>query len=73
MRYDDVRDGTKIVDEVIPKYVAAWEEKGMTHENGLTVHCYQPKQDRKYLVLISVSLRGKAFTVYHCYEVTNLY
>jgi hypothetical protein len=46
MRYDDVRDGTKIVDEVIPKYVAAWEEKGMTHENGLTVHCYQPKQDR---------------------------
>jgi hypothetical protein len=46
MRYNDVHDGTKTVEEVIPKYVAAWKEKGMIQENGLMVQWYMPKQDR---------------------------
>jgi hypothetical protein len=29
MRYNDVRNGPKIVDEVLEKYTAAWKAKGM--------------------------------------------
>jgi hypothetical protein len=46
MRYNDVRDDTNIVEEVIPKYVAAWKEKGMVQENGLFVNWYMPKQGK---------------------------
>jgi hypothetical protein len=46
MRYNDVRDGTKIVDDVLKKYSAAWKAKGMIQENGLFVDWYSPNQDR---------------------------
>ena len=35
MRYNDVRDGTNIVDDVLKKYTAAWKAKGMIQENGM--------------------------------------
>jgi hypothetical protein len=37
MRYNDSRDGTKKVDEVLTKYRAAWEKKGMVSPSGLFV------------------------------------
>jgi hypothetical protein len=46
MRYNDVRNGTKIVDEVLEKYTAAWKAKGMIQENGLFVNWYSPKRDQ---------------------------
>jgi hypothetical protein len=35
MRYNDVRHDTKVVDELLPKYLAAWEEKGMVGPGSL--------------------------------------
>ena len=46
MRYNDVRDGTNIVEEVLKKYTAAWKSKGMIQENGLFVNWYSPNQDK---------------------------
>lgn len=46
MRYNDARDGTNIVDDVLRKYSAAWKAKGMIQENGLFVDWYAPNQDR---------------------------
>jgi hypothetical protein len=47
MRYNDVRDGTKVAEEVLSKYTAAWKDKGMTGENGLFISWYAPKQGTK--------------------------
>jgi hypothetical protein len=46
MRYNDVRDGTNIVEDVLKKYTAAWKEKGMVQEDGLFVDFYSPNQDK---------------------------
>ena len=35
MRYNDVVNGTNIIENVLVKYKAAWAEKGMISENGL--------------------------------------
>ncbi len=45
MRYNDSRDGTAKVDEVLKKYRAAWDKKGMVFENGLFVDMWMVKQD----------------------------
>ena len=45
MRYNDIRDGTNIVEDVLDKYTAAWKSKGMIQENGLFVNWYSPNQD----------------------------
>lgn len=47
MRYNDVRDGTNVATEVLSKYTAAWEAKGMTGLNGLFISWYSPNQDIK--------------------------
>ncbi|GMG32151.1 unnamed protein product [Aspergillus oryzae] len=47
MRYNDVRDGTNVATEVLSKYTAAWEAKGMAGPNGLFISWYSPKQDTK--------------------------
>lgn len=44
MRYNDIRDGTNVATEVLEKYTAAWEEKGMTDKYGLFIQWYSPKQ-----------------------------
>lgn len=46
-RYNDIHDGTDVAKEVLEKYTAAWQAKGMTQENGLFADWYSPKQDRK--------------------------
>jgi Linalool dehydratase/isomerase len=46
MRYNDIRDGTNIVEDVLNKYKAAWKSKGMIQENGLFVNWYSPNQDK---------------------------
>lgn len=45
MRYNDVRDGTNTVEDVLKKYSAAWKGKGMIQENGMFVDLYSPNQD----------------------------
>jgi len=45
MRYNDIRNGTKIVDDVLEKYKAAWAEKGLINENGIFPEFYMIKQD----------------------------
>ncbi|EIT73383.1 hypothetical protein BDV35DRAFT_337542 [Aspergillus flavus] len=47
LRYNDVRDGTNVATEVLSKYTAAWEAKGMAGPNGLFISWYSPKQDTK--------------------------
>ncbi|KUL84833.1 hypothetical protein ZTR_07300 [Talaromyces verruculosus] len=47
MRFNDVRDGTNVASEVLSKYTAAWESKGMTGPNGLFISWYSPNQDSK--------------------------
>ncbi|CEL11543.1 hypothetical protein ASPCAL14644 [Aspergillus calidoustus] len=39
MKYNDSRDGTNVVKEVLSKYSAAWKEKGMMGDNGLFISC----------------------------------
>jgi hypothetical protein len=47
MRYNDVRDGTNAMDEILPKYKAAWAKKrGMVEgDTNLFVDWWMVKQD----------------------------
>ncbi len=45
MRYNDVRKGTKVMDDVLPKYMEAWERKGMVQADGLLTWMWRKKQD----------------------------
>ncbi|KAJ9615247.1 hypothetical protein H2200_001321 [Cladophialophora chaetospira] len=45
MRYNDSRDGTDKVDQILTKYRAAWDKKGMVSSNGLFVDMWMVKQD----------------------------
>jgi hypothetical protein len=44
MRYNDVRNGTNVIDEVLPKYKAALHRKGMLREDGLYASFFALKQ-----------------------------
>ncbi|KAK0890090.1 hypothetical protein LTR91_025513 [Friedmanniomyces endolithicus] len=44
-RYTDVFNGTNMIDEVLPKYKAAWDKRGMMAENGLFRSHYAPRRD----------------------------
>ncbi|KAJ1709552.1 hypothetical protein AFGD_001150 [Aspergillus flavus] len=46
MRYNDVRDGTNVVEDILAKYKEAWEEKQMVASNGLYVDWWYVNQDR---------------------------
>lgn len=46
MRYNDVTNGTHVIDEVLPKYKAAWAEKGMLSSHGLFRRNYAVRQDK---------------------------
>ncbi|KAL6693922.1 hypothetical protein J3F84DRAFT_378079 [Trichoderma pleuroticola] len=46
MKYNDARDGTDVSGEVLDKYKAAWEKKGMVSPSGLYVDWYFVRQDR---------------------------
>ena len=46
MRYNDIRDGTNVIDEVLPKYKAALTEKGMLGSDGLYASFYAVKQKK---------------------------
>ncbi|KIX01270.1 uncharacterized protein Z518_08995 [Rhinocladiella mackenziei CBS 650.93] len=48
MRYNDSRDGTGTVSEVLTKYRAAWDRKGMVGPNGLFVDMWMVKQDHVF-------------------------
>ncbi|KAJ5120467.1 uncharacterized protein N7515_009855 [Penicillium bovifimosum] len=43
-RYNDVRNGTRLVDDVLRKYKAAWADKGFIGENGLFRRLYATRQ-----------------------------
>lgn len=45
MRINDVRNGTHVADEVLAKYKAAWQKKGMMGKDGLLRDAYRIKQD----------------------------
>lgn len=47
MRYNDIRKGTSIVDDVLEKYCAAWGGKnGFVQNDKHIVHWYMVKQGR---------------------------
>ena len=46
MRFADVHNGTKIIDDVLPKYKAAIERKNMISNDGWFADAYQVKQNR---------------------------
>ena len=46
MRYADVHLGTRVIDEVLPKYKAAIKRKAMVHEKGWFADAYRVKQDQ---------------------------
>lgn len=45
MRYNDVRDGTDVVEDVLRKYQAAWRQKGLVMDDGLFPDWWMVKQD----------------------------
>ncbi|OQU94056.1 hypothetical protein CLAIMM_00474 [Cladophialophora immunda] len=45
MKYNDSRDGTNKVEEVLTKYKIAWDKKGMVSSNGLFVDFWMVKQN----------------------------
>ncbi len=45
MRYNDARDGTNKVEDILAKYKAAWDKKGMVSANGLLADFWLVKQD----------------------------
>ena len=46
MRYNDVHNKTNVIEDILPKYKAAWAKRGMVAETGLYRLCYAPKRDR---------------------------
>ncbi|KAF9895002.1 hypothetical protein FE257_004626 [Aspergillus nanangensis] len=42
-----VHDATNIADDVIKRYTAAWEAKGMVGDDGMFIQWYSPKQNTK--------------------------
>jgi hypothetical protein len=46
MRYNDATNNTHVLDEVLPKYKAAWAKKGMFSDNGLFRRWYAVNQDK---------------------------
>lgn len=47
MRYNDVVNGTKVLDEVLPKYKAAWAAKqGFVGNNGMFRRAYLSEQGK---------------------------
>ena len=44
MRYNDIRNGTNLINDVLIKYKAAWKAKGMTDESGRFLEMYRVKQ-----------------------------
>ena len=47
MRYNDVRNNTNIVEDVLTKYQEAWAQRGgLVAENGLFRRWYHPRQDK---------------------------
>ncbi|KAH7020392.1 hypothetical protein EDB80DRAFT_746913 [Ilyonectria destructans] len=46
IRYNDVRDGTNKIEDVLIKYRKAWDEKGMVSPSGLYMDWLFLKQDR---------------------------
>lgn len=46
MRYNDIRDGTDIVTDVLSKYKPALEKKGMFGKDGLYASFYAVKQQK---------------------------
>lgn len=44
MRYNDIRDGTNVTEEVLEKYQAAIEKKGMIPSDGLYVDWLSVRQ-----------------------------
>ena len=61
VRYNDVRHQTAVLDDVLPKYKAAWEKKGMVQENGLITLFWMKNQD-KALIAPDLSLTAWAAT-----------
>ncbi|KAJ4245242.1 hypothetical protein NW762_014112 [Fusarium torreyae] len=49
IRYNDVRDGTDVTGQVLPKYKAAWDEKGMYQDDGFIIAWWSPNQQTKRL------------------------
>ncbi|KIW92318.1 uncharacterized protein Z519_07302 [Cladophialophora bantiana CBS 173.52] len=45
MKYNDSRDGTNNVEDVLAKYKAAWDKKGMVASNSLLIDFWMVKQD----------------------------
>jgi hypothetical protein len=47
MRYNDIRDGTAVVDKVLKNYNAAWEKQGgFLQDDKFVISWYMIKQDR---------------------------
>ncbi|KAL3464929.1 hypothetical protein BJX64DRAFT_275585 [Aspergillus heterothallicus] len=46
IKYNDARDGSNKIGEVLPKYKAAWDKKNMLADNGLFNDWWWVKQDK---------------------------
>lgn len=46
IRYNDVRNGTHLFDDILPKYLAAWKRKGMLSPDGQIIHMWMVQQDK---------------------------
>lgn len=62
MRYNDSRNGTNVVDEVLPKYKEAWAGGSMFGSNGLIVDWYRVNQKN---MAQPMSLGFTAWFVHH--------
>lgn len=45
IRYNDIRNGTNLIDSILAKYQSAWEKKGMMSSEGLWTSFWMAKQD----------------------------
>ncbi|KAG9570109.1 hypothetical protein KCU61_g8314, partial [Aureobasidium melanogenum] len=60
MRLNDVRHGTSVIDDVLEKYKAAWEKKGMVGPGGLFKDMWLAKQD------FTVPANDPGFSAWSC-------
>ncbi|RVX75891.1 hypothetical protein B0A52_00248 [Exophiala mesophila] len=55
---NDKRHGTNVLDKFLPKYLAAWEKKGMIGPTGLIAHMWMVQQDQ---TIASQGVTGSAW------------
>lgn len=75
IRYNDVRNGTHVFDDILPKYLEAWKQKGMLSPDGQIIHMWMVQQDKVVSTpfVVGSAWNGSYMNAYHSEFVYSLF